>query len=89
MQLYPYLVTQILQDMVLFQSAIKTLFSRRQAYSSAKKLMHFSENKATGDPYLIRDIWNTEKIVVNKIKSKPRFSTDIGTHPSGPEVFYQ
>ena len=58
--------------MLLFQSAIKRLFSRPKAYSSAKKLMHFRENKATGDPYFIGDIRNTEKIVVNKIKSKPR-----------------
>jgi hypothetical protein len=59
--------------MVLFQSAIKTLFSKRQGYNSAKELMHFRENKATGDPYLMCDIRNTEKIVVNKIKSKPPF----------------
>ncbi|HSA73187.1 MAG TPA: winged helix-turn-helix transcriptional regulator [Nitrososphaeraceae archaeon] len=47
----------------------------QELVESVINLMQFRENKGAEDPYLICDIRDTEKIVVNKIKSKPLWNS--------------
>ena len=64
----------IAAKIIVYEGECQQYFSyiTPEAYNSLKEWMEFREKQGeriTRDSYLMRDIWNTGKIVLNKIES--------------------